>query len=96
MQISVPTSVTELTNASSLGQFEDLSTDLPTGDDLRFGEVDLAVPPVDQETMAPPDVPLFPPGHRCQSVAKHVCSIVIHPVSASSVRKSDVQTGESS
>ena len=60
VQISVPTSVTELTNALSLGQYEDLSTDLPTGDDLR--EVDLEVPPVDQETNAPPDVPLFPSG----------------------------------
>ena len=52
VQISVPTSVTELTNALSPGQYEDLSTDLPTRDDLRFGEVDLEVPPVDQETMA--------------------------------------------
>ena len=39
VEISVPTSVTELTNALSPGQYEDLSTDLPTGDDLRFGEV---------------------------------------------------------
>ena len=62
VQISVPTSVTELTNALSPGQYEDLSTDLPTRDDLRFCEVDLEVPPVDQETMAPPDVPLFPSG----------------------------------
>ena len=53
VQISVPTSVTELTNALSPGQYEDLSTDLPTRDDLRFGEVDLEVLPVDQETMAP-------------------------------------------
>ena len=49
VQISVPTSVTELTNALSPGQYEDLSTDLPTRDDLRFGEVDLEEPPVDQE-----------------------------------------------
>ena len=42
----------------SPGQYEDLSTDLPTGDDLRFGDVDLEVPSVDQETMAPPDVPV--------------------------------------
>ena len=49
VQISVPTSVTELTNALSPGQYEDWSTDLPTRDDLRFGEVDLEVPPVDQE-----------------------------------------------
>ena len=59
---TVPKSVTELTNALSPGQYEDLSTDLPTGDDLRFGEVDLEVPPVDQETTAPPDVPLFSSG----------------------------------
>ena len=44
VQMSVPTSVTELTNALSPGQYEDLSTDLPTRDDLRFGEVDLEVP----------------------------------------------------
>ena len=43
VQISVPTSVTELTNALSPGQYEDLSTDLPIRDDLRFGEVDLEV-----------------------------------------------------
>ena len=42
--ISVPTSVTELTNALSLGQYEDLPTDKPAGDDLRFGEEDLEVP----------------------------------------------------
>ena len=58
VQISVPTSVTELTNALSPGQYEDLSTSLPTGDDLLFGEVDLEAPPIDQETMAPSDVPL--------------------------------------
>ena len=98
MQISVPTSVTELTNALSPGQYEDLSTDLPTGDDLRFGEVDLEVPPVDQETMAPPDVPLFPSGTvvtQLQNTSARLSSIP-NPVSASSVRKSDVQIGESS
>ena len=46
VQISMPTSVTELTNALSPGQYEDLSASLPTGDDLRFGEVDLGEPPV--------------------------------------------------
>ena len=79
VQISVPTSVTELTNASSPGQYEDLSTDLPTGDDLRFGEVDLAVPPVDQETMAPPDVPLFPPDtvvNQLQNTSARLSSIL--------------------
>ena len=44
VQISIPTSVTELTNALSPGQYEDLSTSLPTRDDLRFGEVDLEAP----------------------------------------------------
>ena len=78
VQISVPTSVTELSNALSLGQYEDLSTDLPTGNDLRFGDVDLEVPLFDQETMALSDVPLFSLWHRCHSVAKHVRSIVMH------------------
>ena len=97
VQISVPTSVTELTNALSPGQYEDMSTDLPTGDDLRFGEVDLEVPPVDQETMAPPHVPLFPSGtvvNQLQNTSARLSSIP-NPVSASSVRESDVQTGES-
>ena len=35
--------MTELTNALSPGQYEDFSTDLPTRDDLRFGEVDLVL-----------------------------------------------------
>ena len=61
VQVSMPTSVTALTNALSPGQYEDLSTSLPTRDDLRFGEVDLVAPPVDQETMAL-FVPLFPSG----------------------------------
>ena len=62
VQVSMSTSVTELTTALPPGQYEDLSTSLPTRDDLRIGEVDLEAPPVDQETMAPPDVPLFPSG----------------------------------
>ena len=41
VQISMPTSVTELMSALSPGQYEDLSTNLRTRDDLRFGEVDL-------------------------------------------------------
>ena len=93
VQISVPASVTELTNALSPGQFEDLSTDLPTRDDLRFGEVDFEVPPVDQETMAPPDVWLFPSGTvvtQLQNTSTRLSSIP-NPVSASSVRESDVQ-----
>ena len=46
VQVSMPTSVTELTNGLSPGQYE----------------VDLEAPPVDQETMAPSFVPLFPSG----------------------------------
>ena len=38
-------SVTELTSALSPGQTADVSTSLPTRDDLRFGEVDLEEPP---------------------------------------------------
>ena len=98
MQISIPTSVTELTNALSPGQYEDLSTSLPTGDDLRFGEMDFETPPVDQETMAPSDVPLFPSGTvvtLLQNTSARLSSIP-NPVSASSVRESDVQIGESS
>ena len=98
MQVSVPTSVTELTNALSPRQYEELSTDLPTRDDLRFGEVGFEVPPVDQETMALPDVPLFPSGTvvtQLQNTSGRLSSIP-NPVSASSVRESHVQTGESS
>ena len=62
VQISMPTSVTELTNAVSPGQYESLSTNLPTRDDLRFGEVDLEEPPTGQETVAPSLVPLLPSG----------------------------------
>ena len=88
----------EVSIALSPGQYEDLATDLPTRDDLRFGEVDLEVPPVDQETMAPPDVPLFPSGTvvtQLQNTSARLSSIP-NLVSASSVRESDVQTGESS
>ena len=71
---------------------------MPNRDDLRFGEVDLDVPPVDQEATAPPDVPLFPSGTivtQLQNTSARLSSIP-NPVSASSVRESDVQTGESS
>ena len=62
VQISMPTIVTEVTNALSPGQYEDLSTNLPTRDDLRFGEVDLEKPPICQKTVAPSFVPLLPSG----------------------------------
>ena len=90
--------MTELTNALSPGQYEDLSTSFSTGDDLRFGEVDLEAPLVDQETMAPSFVPLFPSGTvvtPLQNTSARLSSIP-NPVSASSVRESDVQIGESS
>ena len=98
VQVSMPTSVTELTNALSPGQYEDLSTSLPTRDDLRFGEVDLEAPPVDQETIALSVVLLFHSGTvvtQLQNTSARLSSIP-NPVSASSVRESDVQTGESS
>ena len=41
VHIAMPTSVAELKKGLSPGQYEDLSTNLPTRDDLRFGEVDL-------------------------------------------------------
>ena len=66
---------------------------MPTGDDLRFGEVDLEVPPVDQETMAPSDVLLFPSGTvvtPSKNTSARLSSIP-NPDSASSVRESDVQ-----
>ena len=93
VQVSMPTSVTELTNALSRGQYEDLSTSLPTGDDLRFGEVDLEAPPVGQETIAPSFVPLFPSGTvvaPSQNTPARLSSIP-NPVSASAGRESDVQ-----
>ena len=98
VQISIPTSVTELTNALSPGQYEGLSTSLPTGDDLRFGEVNLEAPLVDQETMAPSFVPLFPSGTvvaPSQNTSARLSSIP-NPVSASSGRESDLQIDESS
>ena len=98
VQVSMPTSVTELTNALSPGQYEDLSTSLPTREDLRFGEVDPEAPLVDQETMAPSFVPLFPSGTivaPSQNTSARLSSIP-NPVSASSGRESDVQVDESS
>ena len=62
VQVSKLTSVTELTNALSPGKYEDMSTSLPTRDDLRFGEVDSEALPVDQAAMAPSSVLLFPSG----------------------------------
>ena len=71
---------------------------MPTGDDLRFGEVDLEAPPVDQETMAPSFVPLFPSGTvvaPSQNTPARLLSIP-NPVSASAGRESDVPIDESS
>ena len=75
-----------------------MSTSLPTGDDLRFGEVDLEVPPVDQETMAASFVPLFPSGTAAdpsQNTSARLSSIP-NPVFAPAGRESDVQVDESS
>ena len=54
---------------------------MPIRDYLRFGEVDLEAPPVDQETMAPSFHTVVSFWHRCHSVAKHSRSLVIHPES---------------
>ena len=77
VQGSMPTSVTELTNALSPGQYEDLSTSLPTRDDLRFGEVDLEAPPLDQKNHGTFFKTVVSFWHRCRSVAKHSRSLVI-------------------
>ena len=45
----------KLTNALYPGQYENLSTNLPTRDDLRFGEVDLEEPPI---SFVPPFYPV--------------------------------------
>ena len=50
----------------------------------------MKTPPVDQETMAPSDVPWFPSGTSVTPLRNP------NPVSASSIRESDVQIGESS
>ena len=97
VQVSMPTSVTEVTNALSPGQYEDLTTRLPTGDDLRLGEVDLEAPPVDQETMASSLVPLFPSA-TVVAPSKNTparLSPIPNPVSASAGRESDVQVTRS-
>ena len=95
----MPTSVTELTNALSPGQNEDLSASLPTGDDLRSGEVDLGEPPVGQETMAPSFVPLFYPlalwSIRCKTTHTRLPSRS-DPVSEPVRRDSEVPVDESS
>ena len=81
-----------------LGQYEDLSTHLPTRDDLRFGEVDLGEPPVGQETMAPSFVPLLPSGtvvDPLQHTPTRLSSIP-DPVSESACRESDVAIDECS
>ena len=89
--------VTELTNALSPGQNEDLLARLPTGDDLRFGEVDLGDPPVGQETMEPSFVPLFYPlapwSIRCKT---HPLDCHPDPVSEPVRGDSDVAVDESS
>ena len=98
VQISMPTSVTELTNALSSGEYEDLSTNLPTRDDLRFGEVDLEEPPSGQETMAPYVVPLLPSGTVVDPLQNNPTRLSSRPgpVSEPASRESDVPIDESS
>ena len=74
----MPTSVTELTNASSPGQYADFSANLPTRDDLLCCEVDLGEPLVGQETMAPSFVPLSPSGPVVDPLQNNPHSFVIH------------------
>ena len=97
--------VTELTNALSPAQYEDLSTNLPTRDDLRFGEVDLEEPPFGQETVAPSFVPLLPSGTvvdplqntptrlpcRPDPVSEPVCRESGVPIDESSVAPGSIQ-----
>ena len=98
VQISMPKSVTELTNALSPGQYEGLSTNLPTRDDLRFGEVDLEEPPIGQETMAPSCVPLLPSGADVDPLQNTPTRMPSRsdPVSEPVRRESDVPIDKSS
>ena len=79
-------------------QYEDLSTNLPTRDDLRFGEVDLEEMPIGQENMAPSFVPLLPSGivvDPSQNTATQLPSRSV-PVIEPIRRDSDVPIDESS
>ena len=98
VQVSMPTSVTELTHALSPGQYEDLSTNLPTRDDFRFGEVDLEDRPVGQETTAPSCVPLLPSGIVVDPLQNTPTRLPSRPdpVSEPVRRDSDVPIDESS
>ena len=75
-----------------------MSTNLPTRDDLRFGEVDLGPPPVGHENMAPSFVPLLPSGTMVDLLQNTttLCHPYQIPVSESACRESDVPTDESS
>ena len=99
VQVSMPTSVTELTNAFFVSwTIQRLSSNLPTRDDLRFGEVDLGELPVGQETMVPSFVPLLLSGTEVdplQNTPTRLSSIP-DPVSESACRESDVPIDESS
>ena len=97
VQISMPTSVTELTNALSPGQNEDLSASLPTGDDLHVVRWILENLLLVRKPWNLPLYLCFTLWHRGRSVAKHSHSFVIpDPVSESAGRESDVQVDESS
>ena len=79
------------------GQYEDLSANMPTGDDLRFGEVDLGEPPVGQETMAPSCVPLSPSGTVVDPLQNTPTRLTYQILFLNLVRReSDVPVDESS
>ena len=92
VQVSMPTSVSELTNALSPGQYEDWPTNLPTRDDQRFGVVDLGEPLVGQETMAPSFVLVLPSGTVVDPLHNTPTSLssIPDPISESACRASDV------
>ena len=98
VQISMPTSVTEMTSAFYPGQYEDLSTNLPTQDDWRFGEVNLEEPLVGQETMAPSFVSMLPSGAVVDPLQNTPTRLLSRsdPVAELVRRGSDVQIDESS
>ena len=85
-------------NTLSPGQYEDLSTNLPTRDDLRLGEVDLEEPPIGQETMAPSFVALLPSGTVVDPLQNTPTCLPsgADPVSEPACRGSDVPIDESS
>ena len=73
-----------------------MSANLPTRDDLCFGEVDLGEPLVREETMALSIVPLLPSGNVVDPLQNTRLSSTPDLVSESASRESDVPIDESS